>query len=220
MLDVLKDFPQLFESISMYFKSYPRKISSKLVSNILKGLKEPEIYQIINAYLIHAIEDKLSDMGEREILDFVKTRWQKSSKSLNPMYKKVLLAWLLQNNILKFAIIRVYGYSQNDISAFVNILDSFNDITLHRLYLHDKSLGNYQLGNIGGVTFSSNSALEKKYPHLFALCKEIHVKRLKCDLSHPITKKTKEYTKPIEYRYKYSAVKLLFEGYKELIESW
>ena len=288
MLDVLKDYPQLFESISLYLKSYPRKITGKLLSNILKVLEEPEVYQIVNAYLVHSIEDKLSDIDERKILDFIKERWKTPGKSLNPMYRRVIIAWLLRNNCLKFneikniferetdwwviksllkeidinfmrepsykelmrlflksnssdvaisaaheiiklnltinppynninyvaqkvlkyagvinraskrpskiqeclegicnkklpaikwkkvfleqhqpaenKIIRAYGYSQNDISAFVNILDSFNDLVLHRLYLHDTSLGNYQLGNIGGVTNSTGSALEMSIP--------------------------------------------------------
>ncbi len=345
MLRILRAYPQLFESIIFYFKTYPRIIHPKLFKKLLEFLEEPEVFQIINAYLLDAIKGKLSKKDAEQILGFVKKRWKQSSNNkLHPMYRKVIVAWLLRNNALKYSeiqkylisekdwwvvkslvneidinfmgkpsymelifkllksknidiaisaaheiikldlelvipqaginyvaqkplkyagilsrassrpskiheclekvcqkklpeikwkrvfadqhhaaenkIIRAYGYAQNDISAFINILDSFNDLTLHRLYLHDTSLGSYQLGNIGGVTYSSNSSLERIYPKMFTLCKEIHDKRLECDLSHPITRKTKKYTKPIEYKYKYRAIKFLFEGYKELIEKW
>lgn len=105
-------------------------------------------------------------------------------------------------------------------SAFVNIIDSFNDFLLNRLHLHDSELKLYTLGNMGSVTNNVGTTLEKQYPELFLLCKEIHNKRLECDLSHPITKTTKKYTKPIEYKYIYKIRKILYNGYKELIDKW
>lgn len=219
-------------------------------------LEEPEVYQIVNAYLIHSIEENLSEKAISAAHEIIK-----ANLKIMPPYSKIHYT---AQKLLKYAgiinrassrpskiheclericnrrlpelnwkrvfkaehqaaenkVIRAYGYSSNDISAFVNMLDSFNDLLLSRLYEHNKSLGQYQLGNIGGVTNSINSALEKNYPKLFALCKEIHDKRLECDLSHPIIKKTKQYTKPIEYKYKFRAMLLAFEGYKEFIEMW
>ena len=116
-------------------------------------------------------------------------------------------------------IIRAYGYVQNDMSAFVNILDTFNDILLDRLFEHDGSIGLYELGKIGSV-LNPNCRFAKGYPKLYKLCREIHDKRLESDLSHPKIKATGEYTTYIKYSYINSARKTLYEGYKEFLEKW
>lgn len=123
-----------------------------------------------------------------------------------------------QHDIAENRIIIALSYSRTDISAFINIIDTFNDLLLNRLYSRDKSLGTYQLGNMGSVLNSSR--LQTKYPRLFNYCKEIHDKRLECYLSHPITKATKKYTKKIEYKYIYRVRHLLYEGILEFINNW
>ncbi len=111
---------------------------------------------------------------------------------------------------------RAYGYSQNDISAFVNIIDVFNDFLLDKLFIHDNELGRYQLGNIGSVIQSEPSKFNIKYPKLRCLCKAIHDKRLQCDLSHPKIKNG-GYTKPIKFNEIKNLRRLMREGYLELI---
>jgi len=146
-------------------------------------------------------------------------------KSLNSILNKKLpkYNWKKffgkEHNEAENKIIRAQGYVQNDVTALINILDVFNDFLLKALFEHDCSLGTYQLGNIGGLLFNKNTKLEKKYPKLFNLCKQVHEKRGESDLSHPITKKTTMYTKPIEYRYIYKLRPLIHDGYCELINT-
>lgn len=116
--------------------------------------------------------------------------------------------------------IRAYTYVQNDMSAFINILDTFNDILIDKLFDHDKSIGSYTLGKPGSILSSTGSRFENKYPNFFKMCKTIHDKRLECDLSHPVIKKTKKYTKPIEYKYIFSVRNIIYNGICELISKW
>ncbi|WP_298845402.1 RNA-directed DNA polymerase [Clostridium sp.] len=344
LLDVLENNPQLFESISNYFKSYTTKISDKIVDRLITEFEKPEIYQIVNAHLIDAISNNLSNQNNQKLMKFVLTRWKERRKrKLNPTYRNTLLSYLFKNNLIKYKgikqilinendwwvkktiikyidldfigepsyielnkilltdecvdislaavfeiiknncnisppyseinyigqkalkfvgiinrsasrpslignlldsicdkklpctdwkkifgkdhdlaenkIVRTQAYVQNDMSAFVNITDVFNDFLLSKLFVHDTTLGGYKLGNIGG-SLNKGTRLEKQYPELFLLCKEIHNKRLECDLSHSITKSTNKQTRPIEYKYIYKARKSLYEGYKNIIEKW
>lgn len=107
------------------------------------------------------------------------------------------------------------SYARTDITAFVNTIDAFNDLFLYKLAAIDTSLGTYQLGNIGGF-LNNGSALQLKYPNIDKMCKDIHNKRKDSLLSHPINKKTKKFTNRIEYKYIYTARKLLAAGYSEL----
>lgn len=343
LLDILDNNPQLYEQISNYFRNYTTKIPDKILERLITEFKKPEIYQIVNAYLIDVIKNNLSNYNKQKLTKFVQKRWkERNRKQLNPVYRKVIISYLLENNLIKYKdikqliidekdwwvkktiikfvdlefigepsyvelnkilltdkcadislmavheiiknnckigssyssinyigqkalkfagiitrssrrpslvgdllnficnkklpkadwkkifgkehdtaenkIVRAYAYVQNDMSAFVNIIDSFNDFLLSKLYLHDTTLGTYNLGKIGAVTNNKGTRLEMQYPDLFLLCREIHSKRLECDLSHPIIKNTKKYTKPIEYKYIYKVRKILYDGYKEIIE--
>jgi len=120
-----------------------------------------------------------------------------------------------EHNEVEKKFIRAQGY-QNDISPLVSILDVLNDLLLKSLYNNDKSLGTYQPGNIGGV-LGSKSRLSQTYPHVFTLCSKVHEKRLECDLSHPFTKRTLAYTRPIEYKYIYTLRLIIEKAYVELI---
>lgn len=140
---------------------------------------------------------------------------------------KKKIGYFSWNNVFKPAkthreverrLVRAYAYSQTDISAFVNILDVIDEFILEALYKHDVTLGQYTLGKIGSVLNSPK--LEKKYPCIYTLCSEVHNKRLECDLSHPLTKKTQKFTKPIPYKYINKLRKLLFNAVNELISKW
>lgn len=117
-------------------------------------------------------------------------------------------------------IVRAHGYAQNDMSAFVNMMDVFNDLLLSKLFKHDISIGNYNLGKIGGVLELTNKKFRGTYPELWNFCKHIHEKRLMCDLSHPVHKSSQTYTKPIPYKSIYELRKFMISGYKELISKW
>lgn len=342
LLDLLNKHPEMSENISLYFRNYPRMISSRVVDKLIVECKEPEIFQIVNSQQIEAVKDRLSETETDKVVLFLLERWKKRNKNpLNPAYKVTCMSYLLENNKLSYKemqellmnekdwwalksiikyidintigepsylellnyllrstsndvalaaaqevinkglklkppygdinllaqntlkysgvirrrtnsksyigdrlnricdykfpafkwkkyfidhdaaenkIIRACGYSKSDMSAFVNILDVFNDLLLDSLFRLDTSMGKYTLGNIGGV-LNGKGRFPKKYPELFILCKEIHNKRLECDLSHAIVRKSKKNTAYIEYKYIFEARKLMINGYLELIGS-
>jgi hypothetical protein len=117
-------------------------------------------------------------------------------------------------------IIRTKSYFKTDPSAWVNIIDTFDDLLLDALFDHDGTIGTYQLGNIGGVLNSSASSFAAKYPKIFKAVKDIHEKRLESDLSHIRVRRTGKVTRPIKFSYIPKACKLLYEAFTELRDKW
>lgn len=343
IIDILSKNPQFFQEISNYFNRYSRRISDKVVDNVIKELERPEAYQVVTASMIDAIAYNVSDESQNKILELCKKRWSKKNQ-LNPQLSytiaKVLLIyqkfkyrdikghlfteqnWWIKKSLLKYIDIDQYGtasymkiirnylesdiielniaavneilekdldidfdmssvnykaqmmlkkaglinrsasrpstisdclktivsqniktmnwkyifgtehraaenkmmraktYATTDMSAFVNISDTFNDLLLKQIFLKDGTIGAYQLGNIGGVLNNSGTKLKKKYPEVFNYCKTIHDLRLECDLSHTIVKKTKKYTNPIPYKTIYKIRPLLNKALIELENLW
>ncbi|MEK6576230.1 MAG: reverse transcriptase domain-containing protein [Nitrospirota bacterium] len=116
-------------------------------------------------------------------------------------------------------IIRAKGYFKTDPSAWVNVIDTFNDFLLDALFEHDSAIGNYQWGNIGGV-LSPTSAFANKYPKIYKAVNELHSKRLESDLSHTKVKKTGKPTRPIKFSYIPKACKLIYDAFIELRDNW
>ncbi len=97
-------------------------------------------------------------------------------------------------------IIRAKGYFRTDPSAWVNIIDTFNDLLLEALFRHDGTIGSYQLGNIGGV-LNSTSSFATRYSKIYRAVSDVHNKRLESDLSHTKVRRTGRATRPINFRY-------------------
>ena len=116
-------------------------------------------------------------------------------------------------------IIRTKGYFKTDPSAWVNMMDTFNDLLLDALFSHDHAIGNYQLGKMGGI-LQPTSAFASKYPAMFKAVNDIHSRRLDSDLSHPKNKRTGRTTKPIEFDYIPKACMLLYDAFIELKNMW
>lgn len=116
-------------------------------------------------------------------------------------------------------LIRSKGYFKTDPTAWVNIMDTFNDLMLGALFEHDDTIGTYTLGNIGGV-LNKNSRFARKYPKLFKMVKNIHDKRLASDLSHARTRQTGKSTRPVEFQYLDKAKKMLIQAFIELKRKW
>ncbi|NBG87230.1 hypothetical protein [Isachenkonia alkalipeptolytica] len=350
MIEVLYDNPDLLLNISTYFKNYNRNISRRVFEEILSHLKDQEINQNINAYMMDAIVNQLNEREHIILQEFVIERWSRRGKHpLNPSYRMSIINYLLKRQYFNYEaikdiiegenewivrksliqnvnkdfigepsftvlarkllssenvdeaitsaheiiinkyslskpyndinhiaqkvlknggiinraasqpsmihekllficngkstrytllkkdwkkmlkdnhdsaesiIIRAYGYVQSDITAFVNILDTFNDLLMDRLFQHDPSIGKYVLGKPGSVLSSKSSRFGKKYPDFFKLCNEIHNKRLESDLSHPMVKATGNPTKRIKYAYINTVRKTMYAGYNELLNKW
>ena len=110
------------------------------------------------------------------------------------------------------------AYSLTDITAFVNALDVFDEWLLSRLYRHDRGLGTYTLGNIGGVLNSPR--LKNAYPAIFALVSSVHNQRLKSMLSHPTVRNTGRVTGQVRFSYLPVAKRLMVKALKELKAKW
>ncbi len=124
-----------------------------------------------------------------------------------------------QHSMLENKYVRARTYFESDINAFINIIDTIDDILIDLLAKHDPTVGKYQLGNIGGF-LNAGSRFNQKYPQFFMMCKEIHDKRLECELSHAVHKKSKKPTQYIPYRYRYNAARLIGNGMSEFIQLW
>jgi hypothetical protein len=109
------------------------------------------------------------------------------------------------------------SYVQTDASAYFNQLDVFNDLLLDNLYKKEPHLGIYTLGRIGSVLLSVK--LSASYPKFFNLCKTVHELRLKSELSHPVEKSTRKYTRRIRFIEIKKHKRIMIEGYQELINS-
>lgn len=112
------------------------------------------------------------------------------------------------------------NYMDIDTTAFVNVLDTLNDLFLEELSHHDESIGEYNRGNIGGYCGGVTSNFAKKYPMFNKYCNEIHKRRLESVLSHAYTKSTGKPTTYIKYSFKFEATRLFKEAIKELILLW
>ncbi|MBN8704221.1 MAG: hypothetical protein J0M08_14265 [Bacteroidetes bacterium] len=111
------------------------------------------------------------------------------------------------------------GHIKTDANSFINEFDVFNDFVCKALFLHDGTLGTYTLGKIGSTLHSTTSRFATNYPKFNALCKKVHELRLESDLSHPIVKSTGKATRRIKFSEIKKLMKIIIDGYTELISS-
>jgi hypothetical protein len=102
-----------------------------------------------------------------------------------------------------------------NITAFVNLLDVFNDLLLASVFQTDRAIGRYNLGCIGSA-LNSRSRFAIKYPATFSLAKETHEMRYESMYSHPLIKRTGKPTKKISYRFLAKAKRLMRLAFAEL----
>jgi len=112
------------------------------------------------------------------------------------------------------------AYADTDPTAWVSLTDTINDLLLDQLFKHDKSLGAYTLGNIGGVLNAPQSRLARSHPQLYRACKSLHQHRLSSDLAHPIRRDNGLPTRRIRYRELRQLKLILADGWIELLDRW
>lgn len=99
LLDLLNHHPEMSENIALYFQTYPRKISSKVVDKLILECRKPEIFQIVNSQQIESFKYRISELENNKILSFVQERWnRRNTQPLNPAYRVTCLSYLLENN--------------------------------------------------------------------------------------------------------------------------
>lgn len=96
-------------------------------------------------------------------------------------------------------IVACKGYFKTNPTAWVNMLDVFNDVLLDALFRRDGTVGAPSLGNFGGITH--NVKFKTKYPRTHAYAVLVHEKRLQSELSHAIVKATKAPTTRIPFKW-------------------
>lgn len=118
----------------------------------------------------------------------------------------------------------LHALAETNATAFVNALDVFNDLLLHRLFLHQPALGRYSLGNIGSVLPHAGvggcAALRNHYPASFAYIVSVHDQRYKSNLSHPQVKQTGKPTGHIKFSYLKTAKRMLKAAIEEISFNW
>ena len=107
------------------------------------------------------------------------------------------------------------GYWQTDLTAFVNLWDTIDDKMCSIIFQKNPMLGGYTLGNIGGM--KSNRNMIATLPDFYSMCMEIHDLRLSSHLSHPVIRRTQQYTGPISSRKRRRIKKVIQKGYQELV---
>jgi retron-type reverse transcriptase len=133
-------------------------------------------------------------------------------------WQRVLDAQTYHRVSTRFAVWR--GYADTDVTAWVALTDTVNDILLSCLFPHDGTIGGYAIGTIGGVVRSSTSRFAKKYPLLWKACSVLHDLRLQSDITHPVVRTNGKPTRRIFFREKPALVKALGAGWTELHAKW
>jgi Reverse transcriptase (RNA-dependent DNA polymerase) len=116
-----------------------------------------------------------------------------------------------------------YAYSGVDVTSCVSALDVFNDWLLASLTQHDKNIGTYFAGKLGGFIGAPKSKFAQSYPAIWRLASEIHQKRKESHLSHAWEHSGNTLVKPtsfVPYKYLRRAKLLVEEAFKELSLRW
>lgn len=111
-------------------------------------------------------------------------------------------------------IVACKGYFKTNPTAWVSMLDVFNDLFVDDLFRRDGTIGVRNLGNFGGVI--GNKALIAKFPNTYAYVLAVHTKRGEGELAHPIVKATKAPTGRIPFKWLKTGSRLMTAALKEI----
>jgi hypothetical protein len=111
-------------------------------------------------------------------------------------------------------IVACKGYFKTNPTAWVSMLDVFNDLLVDDLFRRDGTVGARNLGNFGGVI--GNKAFMTKFPKTSAYVSAVHTKRGEGELAHPIVKATKAPTGRIPFKWLKTGRKLMTAALAEI----
>jgi hypothetical protein len=106
------------------------------------------------------------------------------------------------------------GYFKTNPTAWVSMLDVFNDLFVDDLFKRDGTIGARNLGSFGGVI--GNKAFMTKFPKTYAYVIAVHTKRGEGELSHPVVKATKAPTGRIPFKWLKTGRKLMAAALVEI----
>lgn len=96
-------------------------------------------------------------------------------------------------------IVACKGYFKTNPTAWVSMLDVFNDLMIDDLFKRDGSMGERKLGNFGDVI--GRKSFKTKFPMTHTLVDEVHKKRGEGELSHAVVHKTNMWTGRIPFKW-------------------
>jgi Reverse transcriptase (RNA-dependent DNA polymerase) len=111
-------------------------------------------------------------------------------------------------------IVACKGYYKTNPTAWVSMLDVFNDLMIDDLFRKDGTIGARNLGNFGGVI--ENKAFMAKFPRTHAYVSAVHTKRGEGELSHPVIKATRVPTRRIPFKWLVTGRRLMTAALTEI----
>lgn len=96
-------------------------------------------------------------------------------------------------------IVACKGYFKTNPTAWVSMLDVFNDLLVDDLFKRDGSMGTRTLGKFGDVI--GRKTFKTKFPKTHALVDVVHTKRGEGELSHAVVHATKARTGRIPFKW-------------------
>ena len=114
-------------------------------------------------------------------------------------------------------IVACKGYFKTNPTAWVSMLDVFDDLLLDELFRRDGTVGNRALGNFGGVIHNAN--FQTKYPKTHTYIVAVHGKRGEGELAHAVVHGTKAPTGRIAFKWLRTGTRLMTSSLAELKSS-
>ena len=111
-------------------------------------------------------------------------------------------------------IVACKGYFKTNPTAWVSMLDVFNDLLVDDLFKLDGSMGERKLGNFGDVI--GRKAFKAKFPMTHMFVDEVHKKRGESELSHAVVHSTKEWTGRIPFKWLKTGRKHMIASLEEI----
>lgn len=105
------------------------------------------------------------------------------------------------------------GYFKTNPTAWVSMLDVFNDVLIDEIIKKDGTFGIRKLGKFGPI-YSNGLAL--KYPALYQYIVAVHGKRGESEFSHAVVEKTQAPTGRISYKWLPKGIKLMKAALEEI----
>lgn len=96
-------------------------------------------------------------------------------------------------------IVACKGYFKTNPTAWVSMLDVFNDLLVDDLFKRDGSMGVRTLGKFGDVI--GRKAFKTKFPKMHTLVDEVHKKRGEGELAHAVVRTTNARTGRIPFKW-------------------
>jgi hypothetical protein len=115
LIGVLKRHPVLYTEIAFYFSQYKR-LPTLSADQLLRLLKEEEIYHALNASILNATLDNMPEpyKGQSIVYCYNRLFMQKDKPPPQPTLKAALLSWLLKHNRITYADLEKSIMNEND----------------------------------------------------------------------------------------------------------